>query len=345
MRLLICTQTIDKDDANLGFFHRWVEEFAEHCEQITVICLREGKYALPDNVQVYSLGKEEGTSRITRIRRFYKYIRAFKDDYDAVFVHMNPEYVVLGGYFWHRWGKKVSLWYTHKSVDTKLRFAMRFLDMVFTASKESFRIQSPLVNVMGHGIDTEVFKPDMREASIETRIITAGRIAASKHIIEMLCVLDELHKRGEKFKFTIVGAPVTATEEGYAKTLESEIAARPYSGKVHVLGPLPPSRLPGLLNEQDIFFNFSTTGSMDKAVLEALSTGVPVIATNEAFRDLLLPFGLYIEERDYGTLADTVDKIMNSPDRAAVVATLRNKVVEQHSLSKLIPKIISKLES
>jgi glycosyltransferase involved in cell wall biosynthesis len=84
---------------------------------------------------------------------------------------------------------------------------------------------------------------------------------------------------------------------------------------------------------------------MDKAVLEALSTGVPVIATNEAFRDLLLPFGLYIEERDYGTLADTVDKIMNSPDRAAVVATLRNKVVEQHSLSKLIPKIISKLES
>jgi glycosyltransferase involved in cell wall biosynthesis len=345
MRLLICTQALDKRDSNLGFFHRWVEEFAKRCEFVTVICLREGEYSLPDNVRVYSLGKEEGTSRLTRIRRFFKYIRAFKDDYDAVFVHMNPEYLILGGYFWRKWGKKVSLWYTHKSVNARLRFALRFVNTIFTASKESFRIEDPRVLIMGHGIDTEAFKPAMKEASIETRIITIGRIAPSKHLIEMLGVLDELHARGERFRFTIVGAPITPVEEAYAKKLEQEIALRPYKEKIKFMGPLIPAELPALLNHQDVFLNFSTTGSMDKAVLEALSIGVPAITTNEAFADLLSPFELYGTDRDYKTLADRIDKIMNRSDRAAVVAMLRNKVVERHSLARLIPALISALQS
>ena len=56
-RLLITTQAVDLDDPVLGFFHRWIEEFAKHCESISVICLKEGRHDLPDNVHVYSLGK------------------------------------------------------------------------------------------------------------------------------------------------------------------------------------------------------------------------------------------------------------------------------------------------
>jgi glycosyltransferase involved in cell wall biosynthesis len=199
---------------------------------------------------------------------------------------------------------------------------MRFVDIVFTASPESFRIKSPKVAIVGHGIDTEAFRPDMKEASIDTRIVTVGRIAGSKHIIEMLGVLDELYARGGKFTFTIVGGPGTKAEEEYAAQLEAKIAARPYNSKVRFLGPISPSRVRDLLNTQDIFLNFSTTGSMDKAVLEALAMGVPAVTTNEAFAEMLSPFGLYIAERDYGVLADAIDTIMNRPDRAAVVATL-----------------------
>ena len=59
MKLLIITQTVDINDQILGFFHRWVEEFAKHCEQITVICLEKGIHDLPQNVRVFSLGKED----------------------------------------------------------------------------------------------------------------------------------------------------------------------------------------------------------------------------------------------------------------------------------------------
>ncbi len=341
MKLLICTQAVDSTDSNLGFFHRWIEEFAAHCEFVTVVCLRRGEYRFPSNVRVLSLGKEEGSSKLARVFRFYKYIFENRKNYDAVFVHMNAEYAVLGGIFWKRWHKKVGLWYAHQSVTAILKMAMNYLTFVFTVSGGSFRIESEKVRAVGHGIDTELFKPSMRESSIETRFITSGRLAASKHLIEMLEVLDVLHARGELFTFTIVGEPVTQEEQAYALKLRQEIGKRPYHAKVYMRGGILHDNLPQVLNLQDIFLNFATTGNMDKAGLEALAVGVPVLATNDAFKPLLLPYELYVPSSHPTLIADAVQKFMSRTDKAAVAATLRNKVVAEHSLSRLIPSILN----
>jgi glycosyltransferase involved in cell wall biosynthesis len=346
MKLLICTQTVDMTDPALGFFHAWIVEFAKHCTQVTVLCLNEGEHHLPRNVTVHSLGKEKGSVSRTRYAfRFLRFIYAKRYDYDAIFVHMNPEYVVLGGFLWRMWRKRIALWYVHRSVTLKLRIAVRFADVILTASQSSFRLSTPKLRVAGHGIDTELFKPMIRESSIETRIITIGRISPSKRLIEMLQVLDILYARDEKFRFTIMGAPAIPGDARYVRALREEIAKRPYSGKVEVVGPKAHSALPGFLNMQDVFLNFSTTGSIDKAVLEALSMGVPVVTTNAAFEELLEPFDLYIAHPNVEVLADTIDHAMNRPDRAAVVATLRNKVVAEHSLVRLVPRLLRALES
>ena len=63
MRLLIITQKVDKNDPILGFFHRWIEEFAKHCQSIIVICLQKGEYNLPKNIKILSLGKEKGKKK------------------------------------------------------------------------------------------------------------------------------------------------------------------------------------------------------------------------------------------------------------------------------------------
>src|SRR5437899_240970 len=109
MKLLIITQSVDLENPVLGFFHRWLIEFAKNYERVTIICLEEGKHDLPENVKVLSLGKESEKSeqdsmsknqsprKLRYIGRFYKYIWQRRKNYDAVFVHMNPIYVVLGG--------------------------------------------------------------------------------------------------------------------------------------------------------------------------------------------------------------------------------------------------------
>ncbi len=343
MKLLITTQAVDRQDSNLGFFHRWIEEFASHCEQVTVICLREGDHALPANVRVVSLGKEVGTSRLVRIYRFFRYIYRYKNDYDAVFVHMNPEYVLLGGFLWRRWGKKIGLWYAHRSRTHKLAQAVIAVDRVLTVSESSFPIHTPKLKALGHGIDTELFRPQLRQESTQTRIVTTGRVAESKHLLEMLQTLDVLHARGEKFTFTIVGVATAPAEEQYAARLVKEIARRPYQEKVRLLGAVPHDRLPEVLHTQDLFFNFGGTGNMDKAGLEALACGIPVLATNSAFQEMLAPYGLFVPTLSGDAIADTVESFLRRADHPAITATLRNKIVTEHSLTSLIPKILTEL--
>jgi hypothetical protein len=141
MKLLICTQTVDSQDSNLAFFVRWIEEFAKHVDSVTVICLQKGAYDLPANVKVVSAGKERGTPRIVRWFTILRYCITLRNSYDTVFVHMNPEYLLLAGWLWRLWGKKTALWYTHASVDTKLRIAVSFVDMCLRHPKKASACQ------------------------------------------------------------------------------------------------------------------------------------------------------------------------------------------------------------
>jgi glycosyltransferase involved in cell wall biosynthesis len=345
MRLLMITQVVDSTDSNLGFFHRWIEEFARHCESVLVICLREGEHSLPPNVEVFSLGKEQGTSTLTRLIRFFRFIISRRHEYDAVFVHMNPEYIVLAGWLWKRWHKKVALWYAHKSVTWQLKRAVKEVSFVFTVSQTSFKVATPKLQVVGHGIDTEIFKPSLHEHSTLMRIITIGRIAESKHISEMLKVLDVLALQKKNFSFTIVGEATTPTEEVYKEQLRQEVEKRPYKAQVQLRGAVPHAQLPLLLNKSDVFFNFGTTGNMDKAGLEALAMELPLISTNEWFKEMLGPYGLYVPTLEPEAVAKALDAFMNRPDKVGVLATLRHLVVDQHSLTALIPKILGGLTS
>ena len=116
MKLFVVTQAVDSEDPVLGFFVRWVAELAKHFERIEVVCLKEGEHDLPKNVRVHSLGKPssakatEGTGAqlVLRFRyavRFKLLAWRLRREYDAVFVHMNQEYVLLAGWLWKLLGK------------------------------------------------------------------------------------------------------------------------------------------------------------------------------------------------------------------------------------------------
>ncbi|MEM9336981.1 MAG: hypothetical protein AAGA35_03955, partial [Patescibacteria group bacterium] len=62
--LVICAEAVDRAHPILGFFHGWVEEFANHFGEVHVVCLGAGEFDLPQNVQVYSLGKEKRASKL-----------------------------------------------------------------------------------------------------------------------------------------------------------------------------------------------------------------------------------------------------------------------------------------
>lgn len=347
MKLLIITQKVNKNDPVLGFFHEWILRLAKKADKLTVICLEKGEYDLPPNVEVLSLGKEVISSKILYLWNFYKYIILRLNNYDGVFAHMNPEYVILGGVLWRLFNKKILLWYTHKAVNLKLRIAEKLAHKIFTASAESFRLPSKKVEVTGHGIPVEKFcctggKVSMRE---EIKLLSVGRVSPVKNLETVILGIMELHKRnvsGPRFTLSIVGSTARPEDEKYKQKLEEtlrHIAAGTLL--VHFKGPMSGEDLYEEYRSHHIFIHTSATGSLDKVVLEAMAAGLIVISSSEAFWNLAKDdLGYNFPQGDYVKLAETVEKVSHSgivlPYKKAV-----DYAREHHNLDNIVNKLVA----
>lgn len=335
MRLLICTQAVDRDDSATGFFPRWIEEFAKHTDRVTVVCLRAGKYSLPSNVHVYTLGTG---NKLVRAYRFVTLAYKLRGRYDAIFVHMNPEYIVLAGWLWRLQRKGIALWYAHKSVTLKLRIATFLATSICSVTEKSFPLATEKMHAFGHGVDTSLFTYRARERSGKLRLITVGRIAHSKRLVEMLGVVQLLKEEQMQPTLTIVGEAGTPQERAYKEKLIEEIKRRGLEGDVHMLGAIQHSALPGLLEEHDAFLNFGTTGNMDKAGFEPLAMGVPLVSSNTAFKEVLEPYGLYAPLENPQAIVRAIVR-SQTVDIAPLVRYSR----EKNALENLVPRILHTL--
>jgi glycosyltransferase involved in cell wall biosynthesis len=348
MKLLIVTQAVDAKHPVLGFFVRWIEEFAKHAESIEVICLQKGEYTLPQNVRVHSLGKEQGGSRVIYVLRFYAAIWRLRHEYDAVFVHMNPEYVVLAGMLWRLWGKPATLWYMHKSVNLWLRIATFFATIVFTASKESFRLTTNKLHVMGHGIDTERHIPKHIPSSGAIRLMTSGRVTPIKRIDVIVGAFLELKRRGISATLSIFGAPTSPGDEAYQAGLCTKLREAGENPDAVFMGSIPHAQMPIKRASMDYFLHASETGSLDKTILDASISGVISFSSSEAYGDLFAGFEQYLAypQGDSTALASRIVALeaLSPQERAHIRDTLKARVIASHSLGSLISAILKDIQ-
>jgi len=339
MNLLIITQKVDKNDDILGFFHGWLIEFAKHVEKLTVITLQEGDYDLPDNVEILSLGKEKGVSRIGYILAFYKYIWQKRSEYSHVFVHMNQIYVVMAGPLWRLWGKRIALWYTHKQITLSLRLAEKFVHKVLTASKESFRLPSKKVEILGHGIDVSLFSPNNQSNKNNNilDLLTIGRISPSKNYMPLLQAVKILRDKGTTFSLKIVGGIIYDRDKQYLQTIKEYNTKNKLN--IEFIGPIANRKISNFYKETDIFINLGKTGGLDKTTLEAMASGCLVLTSNETYANILDQ--KYFSSDNPVEIADKIEKLSQLPKDE----NLREYVVQNHNVTKLVPKIISSIKN
>ncbi len=335
MKLLIITQALDQHHPILGFFHRWVEEFAKHCDKVTVICLQKGECTLPANVAVYSLGKEAGKSRLTYLVTFYQLIWTLSHEYDSVFVHMNQIYVILGALFWRVQKKKVGLWYAHGSVSCSLKLSEKMTDVVFTCSSNSFSVKSNKVKVTGHGIDVDHFKIASKLKTND--LVTVGRITKAKNLIELIDILSQIRKSHD-VTLSIIGSAITREDIKYEVDLKHYIASNNLSAKVNFIGNIFQSVLPEHLNQSKVFVTTARNGSLDKAMLEAMACGLPVVSLAPGSASLPLQ-GAQVKNSE-GFVRE-VKKVLES--HTYTHEQYADFVAQNHSLQTLVPKILTEL--
>jgi len=284
MKLLVIAQAVDTEDPVLGFFVHWIAELAERAELVTVICLKEGKHALPENVRVHSLGKEEGVGRFEYIKRFYSYIWKFRRDYDSVFVHMNEEYVLLGGLFWRLWSKGVYMWRNHYAGSWRTWIATLFCTKIFCTSKHSYTARFKKTMLMPVGIDLERFNEASAVVREPRSVLFLARIAPSKRPEMFIDALGEVLARGISFTASLYGSPLPE-DQSYAESLKTRAESLGLRDRLRFHTGISNDETPALYQAHDIFVNCSPSGMFDKTLFEAAACGCRVIASSDDFHD------------------------------------------------------------
>lgn len=281
MKLFVCTQTVDLDDPALGFFHGWLEMLAKQFDSLEVICLKKGRYILPSNVRVHSLGKETGRkNRFRYAARFLALCWSLRGAYDAVFVHQNQEYVLLAGGLWRLWGKRVFMWRNHYAGSPLTGIAAFFCDKVFCTSVHSYTARYKKTVLMPVGVDTDLFK--FSEARTPHSILFLGRVAPSKRPDLLIESLGLLVKRGVRFTATLCG-PVLPKDEGYFAALKRRAEELGLTKCVTFRAGVSHDAAAALYASHEIFVNLSGSGMYDKTMFEAAASGCIVIALSKDF--------------------------------------------------------------
>ncbi len=358
MGLVFITRKVDRGDSLTGFVFGWLNNLAARLEKLYVICQEKGDTSgLASNIEVYSFGKEKGYGKIRQACSLWLIAFRLAQKTDGFFVHMHPFYAIIAWLPAKIFGKKIILWYTHKAVDWKLKIAHALVDTVFTASKESFRMPSKKVKVVGHGIDIEKFTPTSsppirlkrtggEREGVKFQILSIGRISPVKDYETLVKAAQILYyeKQIKDFVVEIYGKIGLPEHQSYLDSLIEFIHNADLEGIVKFQGELNYEYADEAYQEADLFVNLSQTGSIDKTVLEAAACGIPVLTSNEAFAKPLGEISslLFFQRDRPEELAVRIVQMKNLPvsEKHTLAKKLRDWVAREHDLNNLVKKII-----
>jgi glycosyltransferase involved in cell wall biosynthesis len=357
LKVLMITPKVDPEDDLLGFAHTWVSRLARRVERLYVLQLLpgpatgrgdRGEIALPANTSLHSMGTDGRASKAEQLLRFTRLVGSLclGRRVDAVLAHMGPIFAVCAAPFARAAGVPLVLWYAHGAVSPTLRVAHALVDRVGTSSPAGFRLRSRKVRYTGQGIDTDRFTPPAVEPA-DAPLVSIGRISPVKDYETLLHALARLHGRGLRLRLEIVGGVRRASEVRYLESLRSLSAELGLDGPVAFRPGVPHRVVASLYQRSALFVSASRTGSLDKAVLEALACGRVAITCNEAFAEFFgadaarytFPTG------DPETLSERLEwALCRKPeDRRELGLALRRRVVAEHSVEHLTDELVALL--
>ncbi len=343
MKFIFITRKVDRQDGLAGFTYNWIKHFAKFADKIFVITWQTSdRGELPDNVELVSLPN----NKLLKVFELYRQLIKKLPQVNVLFCHMNPEYTLLSAPLAKLFGIKIVTWYAHGTVTWKVRWLERLADKVLSSSVKGFRWPSKKLVVVHQGIDTELFDYQTSDKEHEgLRLITAGRISPAKHLEIMIEAIAKLDQE-TKVSLKIVGAPGLKQDQAYLDKLKSLVKNFGLENKVVFTGQIANMELPKYLRAADIFLNQSTTGSIDKAILEAMACGCLPLTCNEAYKDIL-PANFLVQPLDADDLAVKIKLLLELPaaEKISWRRNLRQIVVSDHNLDDFAKKVMAELET
>lgn len=202
---------------------------------------------------------------------------------------------------------------------------------------ELYDVDEEKIHVIYNGVDTQKFKPTRDRAGLRLElgleeeqkiILCVGRLYYRKGITILLKSIPEVVQKFGDVKFVISGKGFKKNEENLRKLAE-KLKIEKY---VMFLGYVPDEKLPDLYAASDIFVLPALYENFPFAILEAQSTGLPVISTKVGGIPEFLTNnknGLLVEPGDPEQLAQGITILLQSPELAEELGRRGRGLVEE----------------
>jgi len=245
--------------------------------------------------------------------------------------------IIRCGYEWLSFLKKKNLWLKEKIAYLIEKIAYKNANKIILTSKRDrnfvinkFKICSKKIKLVPNYIDTEIFKPLLNIPKEKNRIIFVGRLEKQKNLFNLIEAIAPL-----KVKLIIIGSG------SFKKKLENFV--REKKANVEFKGNIPNEKLPEELNKSKIFILPSFYEGCPKALLEAMSCGLPCIGTDvEGINEIIKhKENGYLCKTDAHSIRKAILEVLNNNNlQAKISQNARKTILENFSLEKILEEEI-----
>lgn len=184
------------------------------------------------------------------------------------------------------------------------------------------------VRVIPNGIDTRMFNPSGKRASAQ--VLCVSRLVERKGVQHLIDAMPIVLQSIPEARLLIVG------EGNLERQLAQRVCSLGIENQVVFRGYVPHSDLPDLYRGASVFVLPSFFEGMSNTVLEAMASGLPVVASAEGGREELFhgnalhaPFG------NRQALAEAVIELLEDSDKASRMGSKSRELALNHSWSKV----------
>jgi glycosyltransferase involved in cell wall biosynthesis len=193
------------------------------------------------------------------------------------------------------------------------------------------------IDVIPNGIDTDQFvKPEsykvIKSNEEKFKILCVTRITPRKGIRYLIEAFRELSEKSDDISLRIIG------DGDERKELEKLSDSLGVGEKVEFTGLVSHEKLPPYFEQADVFVLPSLNEGMSNSMLEALASGLPLIATDTGGTKELIAEdinGFVVKMEDAHDLAEKIEKLMNDPDLKKRMGEESRKKAEMMSWEKV----------
>jgi len=214
-----------------------------------------------------------------------------------------------------------------------------------------YKVKEAKIRVIHNGVDVDKFKPaaDKLKAKAEVgfnpedkAILSVGRLYARKGLFTLIESMALVTRKFKNAKFIIAGKGLS----NEMKKLVSYATKLGVKDNIVFTGYFPDKKLPRLYQAADIFAFSTFYENLPFAVLEALSTALPVVTTTVGGIPEMIDSGkngFLVEPSNSRELADRILYYLEHPAVASEMGLLARKTIENHFDWRLIVKKVVKV--